>query len=81
MRLSAKLKIILNILRKAKKYMISNPTSKFKKTSFPELSQIRSIWSVFGQNRTGTGSEQKWPDRPEPEPDFRLHLFPVMSSV
>ena len=32
-------------------YMISNPTPKF-------TSQIRSIRSVFGRNRTGTGSEK-----------------------
>ena len=31
--------------------MISNPTPKF-------TSQIRSIRSVFGRNRTGTGSEK-----------------------
>ena len=31
--------------------MISNPTPKF-------TSQIRSIRSEFGQNRTGTGSEK-----------------------
>ena len=37
---------------------------------FPGLSQIR---LVIGRNRTGTGSEKKWPDRPEPEPDFRSH--------
>ena len=32
-------------------YMISNPTPKF-------TSQIRSIRSVLGRNRTGTGSEK-----------------------
>ena len=35
---------------------------------FPGLSQIR---LVIGRNRTGTGSEKKWPD--QPEPDFRSH--------
>ena len=46
----------LNCIEKGQKehtkcYMISNPTSKF-------TSQIRSIRSVFGRNRTGTGSEK-----------------------
>ena len=37
--------------------MISNPTPKF-------TSQIRSIRSVFGRNRTGTGSAKiDWIDR------------------
>ena len=55
-------------------YMISNPTSKFahhvgqlsqllykklKNKNTPKFtSQIRSIQSVFGRNRTGTGSEK-----------------------
>ena len=38
--------------------IITNPTPKFKKNVFPGLSQIRSIRSVFGWNRTGTGSEK-----------------------
>ena len=46
----------LNCIEKGQKehtkcYMISNPTPKF-------TSQIRSIRSVFGRNRTGTGSEK-----------------------
>ena len=46
----------LNCIEKGQKehtkcFMISNPTPKF-------TSQIRSIWSVFGRNRTGTGSEK-----------------------
>ena len=46
----------LNCIEKGQKehkkcYMISNPTPKF-------TSQIRLIRSVFGRNRTGTGSEK-----------------------
>ena len=52
--------------------MITNPTPKFKKHFFPGLSQIRSIRSAFGRNRIW----KNWPDRPEPEPDFRSHTDP-----
>ena len=54
----------LNCVEKGQKvhtkcYMITNTTPKFKKTFFPGLSQIRSIQSVFGRNRTGTGYGKK----------------------